>query len=86
METMTITYEKPDKILRTAQFHTLKQAMSFYLADELKDVSKIHADFYGEFYHDSITFENPTTFQIWIKLQLSYNNLKGNMNNGKKCR
>ena len=76
METMTITYEKPDKILRTAQFHTLKQAMSFYLADELKDVSKIHADFYGEFYHDSITFENTTTFQIWIKLQLSYNNVR----------
>ena len=38
METMTITYEKPDKILRTAQFHTLKQAMSFYLTYELIDV------------------------------------------------
>ena len=76
METMTITYEKPDKILRTAQFHTLKQAMSFYLTDELKDVSKIHADFRGEFYHDSITFANPTTFQIWIKLQLLYHNVR----------
>ena len=75
MEIMTITYEKPDKILRTAQFHTLKQAISFYLTDELKDVSKIHADFRGEFYHDSITFENPITFQTWIKLQLSYNNV-----------
>nr|DAI01901.1 MAG TPA: hypothetical protein [Bacteriophage sp.] len=76
METMTITYEKPDKILRAAQFHTLKQAMSFYLADELKDVNKIYVDFCGEFYHDSITFANPTTFQIWIKLQLSYNNAR----------
>lgn len=76
METMTITYEKPDKILRTAQFHTLKQAMSFYLTDELKDVSKIHADCYGEFYHNEMTFANPTTFQIWIKLQLLYNNAR----------
>lgn len=76
MEIMTITYEKPDKILRIAQFHTLKQAMSFYLADELKDVGKIHADFRGEFYHNSITFANPITFQIWIKLQLLYNNAR----------
>lgn len=73
MEIMTITYENPDKILRTAQFHTLKQAMSFYLSGELKDVGKIHADCYGEFYHDDMTFANPITFQIWIKLQLSYN-------------
>lgn len=49
METMTITYEKPDKILRTAQFHTLKQAMSFYLTYELKDVGKIRADFVENF-------------------------------------
>ena len=76
METMTITYENPDKILRTAQFHTLKQAMSFYLTYELKDAGKIRADFYGEFYHDTITFENPITFQTWIKLQLSYNNVR----------
>ena len=46
------------------------------ISKELKDVSKIHADFRGEFYHDSITFANPTTFQIWIKLQLSYNNVR----------
>ena len=76
MEIMTITYEKSDKILRTAQFHTLKQAMSFYLTHELKDVDKIHADFCGEFYHDSITFANPITFQIWIKSQLFYNNVR----------
>lgn len=85
METMIITYEKPDKMLRTAQFHTLKQAMSFYFAGELKDVGKIHADFHGEFYHGEMTFANPTTFHIWIKLQLSYNNAR-DMNNGTKCR
>lgn len=76
METMTITYENPDKILRTAQFYTLKQAMSFYLSCDLKDVGKIHADFHGEFYHDEMTFANPITFQIWIKLQLLYNNTR----------
>ena len=74
MEVMKITYEKPDKILRTAQFNTLKQAMIFYLKDELKDVSNIHADFSGEFYHYNMSFDSPESFYTWIKLKLAFNN------------